>query len=570
MSRFLRHDDCPECGREDKLAIYDDNEHCFHPDCGYHKNYERTEGAERPRSHYNKKGESPISDNHPVKHASGEDTLASLKRSDRGLTPIAQSEQSAIKPRAIAANTVNKYQVTVDNNPESIVGHVYPYFDINGAHVANKVRRKGEKAFFWEGDVGAGTLFGQQLFPSGGKAITLVEGECDALAGYQLTGSRYPCVSVKSASSAKRDCADNFEYLNSFEQIVIAFDADEPGQKAAGQVAQLFAPGKVRIVRFEKGKDANDYLMNGFEKEYINEWFRAPTYMPDGLKIGQDMWGEVVNHKTPKSVLYPWRGLNHSTYGLRLSEVILLSADTGVGKTSIVKEIEHKLLTDPELVEEKVGVGILHLEEPNYDTIIGLMSVDASRPYHLPDTERTEDELRKHFNNVINNNRVVIWDHFGSNDIDAVLSKIRHMAALGCKYIVLDHLSIVVSDHSGDERKQLDEISTKLKMLCMNLNICVIAIIHINRQGTVRGSAGPEQIANIHLKLHRDKTDPDPWRRNITRITVEKNRFCGRTGPSCWLFYDEETGRLVELTPEQADAYEKGGSIAGDEFAAYS
>jgi len=27
--------------------------------------------------------------------------------------------------------------------------------------------------------------------------------------------------------------------------------------------------------------------------------------------------------------------------------------------------------------------------------------------------------------------------------------KIRHMAALGCKYIVLDHLSIVVSDQSA-------------------------------------------------------------------------------------------------------------------------
>src|SRR3546814_3391892 len=60
-----------------------------------------------------------------------------------------------------------------------------------------------------------------------------------------------------------------------------------------------------------------------------------------------------------------------------------------------------------------------------------------------------------------------------SNDIDVVLAKIRHMAALGCRYIMVDHLSIIVSDQSGDERKQLDEISTKIKTLTMNLDIAV-------------------------------------------------------------------------------------------------
>lgn len=512
-------------------------------DCGYHKNY--------------KNGDEPI-DKHEVKHAA-----------QRECTPLPQGEQIAIRDRGIAQLTVNKYKVTVNTNPESQVGHVYPYFDENGAHVANKVRRKGEKAFYWEGDVGKGTLFGQQLFPAGGKAITIVEGECDALAGFQLTGSRYPCVSVKSSSEAKRNCVDNFEYLNSFDSIVVCMDNDDPGIKAADQIAQLFAPGKVRVLKLQLAKDANDYLVKGLDKEFINEWFRAPPYMPDGLKIGRDMWDEIENHTTPESIPTPWKGLNHMTYGLRKSETLLLTADTGSGKTTIVKAIEHSLLMNPDLIERGEGVGILHLEEPNYDTVMGLMSVEASKPYHLPDTERDVEELRGFFDKVINHDRVVIWDHFGSNDIDAVLAKIRHMAALGCSYIVLDHLSIIVSDHSGDERKQLDEISTKIKMLCMNLNLCVICVIHINRQGQVRGSAGPEQVANIVIKLHRDKTDPDPWRRNVTQLVVEKNRFCGRTGPACYLFYNEITGCLEELSKEASELYERGGNLAGNEFELY-
>lgn len=544
MSKFIKHVECPDCGSENNLAIYDDHEHCFGMDCGRHINYDN--------------GEKAIADDHPVRHAK-----------DRELTPVAQVEQGGIKDRGILSSTVNKYKVTVNTSSDSQVAHVYPYFDSDGTHVANKIRRKGEKSFYWEGDVQRGTLFGQQLFPAGGKAITVVEGECDALAGFQLTGSRYPCVSVKSASEAKRNCADNFEYLNSFEKIVLCFDADAPGIKAAEQCAQLFAPGKVHILKLEKAKDANDYLMNGWEREYVNEWFRAPSFTPDGLKLGKDMWDEVINHKDPESVPFPWDGLNHHTYGLRLSEAIIITAETGVGKTSILKEIEHSLLTNPLLIEKKAGVGILHLEEPNYDTVVGLMSIEANKPLHLPDTERNEEELWNAFDRVINNDRVVIWDHFGSNDIDAVLSKIRHMAALGCRYIVVDHLSIIVSDHSGDERKQLDEISTKLKMLCMNLNIAVICVIHQNRQGQIRGTAGVEQIANIVIKLYRDKTDSDPWRRNITRVTVEKNRFCGRTGPACWLFYNEMTGRLEELTKDQIDVYEKGLSAAGNEFSLY-
>jgi twinkle protein len=279
------------------------------------------------------------------------------------------------------------------------------------------------------------------------------------------------------------------------------------------------------------------------------------------------MWDEIINRPSHFTTTYPWNGLNHLTYGIRLSEMVVVTAETKIGKTSILKEIEYKLLMDPEIRENNYGVGFIHLEEPNYDTAIGLMSVHKSKPYHLPDTPKTEEELRDAYDAVINTDRVVIWDHFGSNSVDAVVNKVRHMAALGCKYIVLDHLSIVVSDQSGDERKQLDEIATKLKTLCMELNIALICVIHQNRAGQIRGTAGVEQLANIVIKLYRDKLDPDPWRRNITKVVVENNRFCGRTGPACYLWYNEMTGRLPELTDEEITRYEEGGTLRDDEVA---
>lgn len=548
MSNFLRHAPCPECGSKNNLGIYDDHEHCF--GCGYDKQY----------------GDKTIEESTTTKKVK-ERRPESAART-RPLTPISKKVPTDTF-RHIEPASFSKYLTAINLSEEFQEEALFPRFSDEGEHVANQVRYK-DKKFAFEGDADKCVLFGQNFFPEGGRSITVTEGYYDTLSAFQLTGSRYPNVGVMSAATAKKEIVRSFEYLNSFDRIVINFDSDEPGQKAAKEVAQLFEPGKVCILKLDKAKDANEYLVNGWVKEYTNEWFRAPPYMPDGLLLGTQLWGDIINHSTPRSIPYPWSELNRMTYGIRLSEIVLLTAETGVGKTSVVKAIEHALLTNEILKKEDAGVGFLHLEETKYDTAIGLMSIHARKPYHLPDVERTEQELRKAYDEVINTDRVVIWDSFGSNDVDVVLAKIRHMAALGCKYIVLDHLSIVVSDQHGDERKQLDEISTKLKTLCMNLNIAVIAVIHLNRAGEIRGSAGPEQIANIVVRLERDKKAADAWRRNVTKLTVEKNRFCGRTGPSSYLFYDEITGTLSEMEREQVEAFEQGGSVAGHEFQAYS
>lgn len=481
----------------------------------------------------------------------------------------------ALTDRGISAATARKYKVTVNQNPNIDLAHIYPYFR-DGIHVANQLRRRSQKGFRWEGDKAAvNELFGQHAFPKGSaKSITVFEGACDAMAGFELMGSRYPAVAVTSASTAVSECRAAYEYLDSFEKIYICFDTDEPktmpngevrypGQEAAEKVAGLFKIGKVHIVSLKEHKDANDYLRAGDGAKFQKEWWAAPSYMPAGLKKGSEMWDEINKVENKFSVPWPYESLNRFTYGIRLSEAVIIQAPTGIGKTSFFKECEQHVLHHPDVVEKGYGVGLLHLEESNTDTALGLMSIAINKPLHLPDVEVTPEEKREAFDKSVNTDRLVIWDHFGSNSIEEVLSKVRHMAALGCKYIFIDHLSIIVSDHSGDERKQLDEISTKLKTLTMELNIAVLCIVHENRQGEIRGSMGPEQLANLHLAMFRDKEDPNEWRRNVTKIVIKKNRFGRRTGPALWLWFNEATGRLEELSKEEADLYEAGGFPGG-------
>ncbi len=526
----------PSCGSSDAYSIQDNGwGHCF--SCG--KNF--PPASEIPQERV----KPPITD----------------------FTPLV--EYAAPFPdRGFSKETVHRYRVQIGGEYTSPSGKKmqavskYPLFSPEGDHVGNKVRFEG-KGFAIEGNLSAAGLFGRHAFPPGSaKTITLVEGQDDALAAFQMNGGKYPCVSVHSAATALSDVKKDFEYLNSFETLVVCFDNDEPGKRAAKQVATAGFPlGKIKIMTPRKFKDANEYLLKKETEAFMREWWQAPVYRPDGLKLGSDMWDEIIHRKESFTTQYPFPGLNRKTYGIRLSELVTVTADTGVGKTSVLKHIEHQLLTDPAIKEKGYGVGFLHLEEPNGDTALGLLSVHNSKPYHLPDVERDPDELRVAYDALLNTDRVVIWDHFGSNSVDAVLDKVRHMVALGCKYIVLDHLSIIVSDQSGDERKQLDEITTKLKTLTMELDIAVIAVIHTNRQGQIRGTAGVEQLSNIVMRLERDKTARDQWRRNVTKITIEKNRFCGFTGPASYLWYNPETGRLMELDEDQVNTFETGGTI---------
>lgn len=545
-SKFIKHGPCETCGSSDAVGWYDDGHGvCF--SCskyygGYDPKYERP------------------------------NLLNELQPKERNIAPLTDVFR-AIPRRGLTEDTVRKYKIDICMDRNSKVGHRYPFFR-NGKHVANQIRTKPVKDFFWEGDTNGIELGGQHLFPPGSaKSITVTEGYLDAASAYQLLGSRYPCVAVVSAASALEQCKTNYEYLNSFDEIVLCFDADKgkarpdgttvyPGQDAAKRVAEIFAVGKVRILTLQNGKDPSDYLQAEVPPQvFVKEWWSAPRFRPDGLKLGKDMWDEIINRPSYFSIPYPWEPLNAKTYGIRLSEAVLFMADTGVGKTSVFKEIEHAILSNEEVKDKGYGVGFLHLEEPNFDTALGILSIETNKPLHLPDTPRNEDEIREAYDKVLNTDRAVIYDHFGSNDISEIVNKVRHMSAMGCKYIFIDHLSIIVSDQSGDERKQLDEISTKLKTLTMELNIAVFCVIHTNRQGEARGSAGPEKVANIHISLHRDKKDPDAWRRNVLKLTIEKNRFSGRTGPALWLFYDEITGRLVELDEIAITKYEEGGSI---------
>ena len=526
-SKFIKHVECsnPKCGSSDANSLYDDgHQYCFA--CNTYVN------------------------------GSNDEPVAYKQQTTKVFTMKTQGEVKAIVDRCISKDTCEFFGVTQETGK-----HYYPYFDETGLKVAEKIRSVENKTFSIAGNFNKATLFGQSLFQKAGKYITIVEGELDALASYQMTGSKWPTVSIRNgASAAVKDCKAQYEYLDSFETIVICFDGDEPGQKAAKEVAELFG-NKVKIVKHLKGyKDASDYLSEGKSSEYVNQWWRAESYVPDGIIQASTLWDSVSTPEPVAEAFYPFKGLNELLYGLRPAELITVTAGSGLGKSQFLREILYRILETT-----KWNVGGMFLEESVRKTARSIMSLHANKKLHLPDTHVTERELKEAFDATLGTNRVFLFDHFGSLAIDNVLNRIRYMArACDCRVVFLDHISLVVSGMDGnDERKSIDVLMTRLRTLVQETNITLICVSHLKRPSTsnkghedgesvslsqLRGSGAIAQLSDAVITLERNSMSTDPLIRHTTKVAVAKNRFNGLTGPACSLMYEMDTGRMIELT----------------------
>ena len=388
----------------------------------------------------------------------------------------------------------------------------------------------------------------------------MCEGEIDAMSAYELMGSKWPVVSIKNgAASALENCKQAFNYLNQFENVVLCFDSDKPGKDSAQKVAQLFEPNKCKVVTLDL-KDPNEYLLTGQREKFTQAWWNAKVYTPAGIINLASLGESLYDEKDCQVCKYPWVGLNEKTYGMRTGELICFTSGAGMGKSSIVRELMHHILT-----VTKDTIGVLAMEESIRNTAFNIMSVEANARLYIKEIrdQFTREQLREWQNATIDSERFYAFDHFGSISNDEILDRVRYMAkALDCKWVVLDHLSILVSGNEefGDERKSIDVLMTKLRSIVEETNIGLILVSHLKRPtgdkghedgkevslSHLRGSASIGHLSDSVIALERNQQDPDAAEANTTTLRILKNRYTGDTGIACRLFYDKETGRMSE------------------------
>ena len=468
--------------------------------------------------------------------------------------------------RKISEDVARKYSVRVVYDTKGEVArHVYPFYNGNEI-VSTKTRIVSTKDFSVNGGFEGTGLFGEQLFGKGGKYLTITEGECDAMAVYEMFDKRWASVSIKrGAQAAVRDIRDSIEFVESFDNVIICFDNDKHGREAARKVARIIKPGKAKIVSLPEGfKDANAMLEQGQYAQFTKSWWDAKTYTPSGimeLSSAKDKW---LHRETKPSIAYPWEGLNKKLFGMRKNELVTLTGGTGLGKSSITRELTHYLIKNTE-----DNVGIIALEENWLRTADGIVSIEANDRLYLEEKRKnyTEEELTNLFDRVIKKDKVFIHAHLGATDIDEIFSKLRYMiVGCECDWVIVDHLHMLVNQLTeSDERRGIDNLMNRLRSLVEETGVGMFLVSHLRRaagekgheQGIevslshLKGSQGISQLSDCVIALERNQQSEDEKEANTTKVRVLKSRYTGDTGLACSLIYNPETGRMSELTDEE-------------------
>lgn len=556
---FVKHKlPCFGCGGSDPVSQNDDGSaYCF--SCNtYFKEYSTSEVQTTPIN--------TLSNHDPLEFDSIDDTVTDITEYQQNSSGGSSACFNALTDRGISLETAKKYGVKSNVTDDGkITKHHYPYY-ANGEQVAVKTRMPN-KQFAWKGESRETGLFGEQLFKTGGKFITVVEGECDAMAAYELLGSKWPVVSIKSgAQGGARDVKNSLEFLESFDTVVLCFDSDKQGKEGAKAIAKLLTPNKAKLMTLPEGfKDPNDMLRAYKHSAFVSAFWDAKVYTPSGilnLSTQLDAYKKLRTEKKP-SIPYPWAGLNNKLEGMRAGELVTLTGGTGLGKSSVTREIEHWLINHTE-----DNVGIVALEENWSRTAEGIMSIEANARLHLDSVKNTytDAELEGYYRKVFmgqNEGRVWIHAHLGVNHLEDIFSKLRYLiVGLDCKWVVVDHLHMLVLQAlEGDERKAIDGIMHRLRSLVEETGVGMILVSHLRRvEGNrghengietglshLRGSQSIAQLSDAVVSLERNQQSEDIIEASTTKVRVLKSRYTGDVGVACSLLYDGDTGRLSEI-----------------------
>lgn len=454
----------------------------------------------------------------------------------------------ALAKRKIREETCQRFGYFVSTDDTGRTIQVAQYRNAAG-HICGQKVRTANKKFRTTGAFQDVVLYGQHLWKEGGRRVVITEGEIDCLSLAQAFGLSWPVVSLPNgAASARKALEKSVAWLSTYDQVVLCFDQDDAGRRAAEDCITVLPPGKIAIAELPL-KDANEMLVAGRVKELTTAIWEAQVRRPDGIVTVADVRKDLTK---PIEKGKPWcfATLTGYTYGRRYGELYALGAGTGVGKSDFLTQ---QIAYDATELREKSGV--FFLEQQPIETLRRVAGKVVGKRFWVPDGSWTPDELNEAVDCI--DGLVFMYDHFGTTDWDIIERRIRFLHATeGVRSFYLDHLTALAAQQD-DERAALENIMAALGKLVKELDIMVLIVSHLatpdgkpHEEGgrvMIRHFKGSRAIGfwpHFIFGLERDQQDQEtPW----TTFRVLKDRYTGTsTGKTFELSYDPETGLLSE------------------------
>ena len=255
------------------------------------------------------------------------------------------------------------------------------------------------------------------------------------------------------------------------------------------------------------------------------------------LQVYNHLQQLVTNKEETQGMKTGFSGLDRVLVGMAKSDLVLVGARPGMGKTSFAMNVAVSAAR-----RSGKAVCVFSLEMSAEQLVTRLLSSEALvDSYHLRSGELTDEDWQKlaHASSILSDCQILIDDTTGMT-VTGLMAKLRRVKNLGL--VVIDYLGLMQSEHRNDNRVQeVSEISRNLKLMAKEFQIPVICCAQLSRGpesrtdkrpmlSDLRDSGAIEQDADIVMFLYReeyykDKENPQ----NTAEVIVAKNRH-GSTG----------------------------------------
>lgn len=572
------HFPCPSCASSDNLSVYlktDEN------GADYYDGSCWTPGCEHKFWTNNELVEAGV--------LSGEFTVdkAKLKEPRKPITKQEYEElcnrtnfsgkmKDGTQYRGLADWVLKFYGHRVERNSDGSIKAVYYPETKDNKPMGFKSRYLPK--IFGKGNIGktgiTNDLSGMHKFPNGGKYVVIVGGEEDKCAAqqmfrdYQIKRNQedydhYAVVSPTTGEGgAAKQCAANYDWLDTFDNIVVCMDNDKAGIEAIEELVKVLPKDKVKVMK-TSGKDANQMLLDGRQKQFISNFWDAKEVVHSGIFNSVEASQGIREYLTAPKIPFPpsLRKLNEASRGgIRSTGAIInIIADTSTGKTMFSDTLSIWWTYNSPLVPTTLSI-----ERTKEEYMIDLISQhlgknltwfkDGMQAVEYLDNPEVSAIVDDFLTNEHGEPRFHVIDE-RTGKIDALKMQIeKSWKSRGSRLFILDPLTDILQHLPPDEQESFFLWEKQMK----KEGLVLVNIIHTrkplpDKDGKIRfvteydakGTGSSVQSADINIVLNRDKMAVDPIVRNTTRVDVPKLRG-GTTGHVCDLYYDSETRKQYD------------------------
>lgn len=411
-------------------------------------------------------------------------------------------------------------------------------------------------------------LFGQFKFKTHAGIVLIVGGEHDQLAAFQMLydnqkTSKFDPIAVVSAtvgeSGAYRQIQSQYKFFENKKKIVVCMDSDEAGRKAADKICEVLPRGKVSIMKM-RYKDPNDYVQKKKENEFISDFWSARSWTPSGVHGSGSLYDAALEYTSiTKLTLPPFMKKAQEMFGggLVKNELNVLFAKTSQGKSIYVDNmVKHWVNSEP---TEVVGVMSLEAAKDKYATNIfsrelgvNLLSMEGEDRYNYLKREDVREKLDRFTKTKEGEDRFYVYDNRGATVEETKSSILEMVIHLGVTLLIADPFSDWTQ---GMDLTSQEEFLGWLKKLILEYpKLSVILVCHTRKAGQggvgtlveddIMGTSTIMKSSAQTISIERDKLHENPIMRNVSTITIHKNRHFSNTGPAGKVYYEPETGQL--------------------------